>query len=242
MMTDLRQKRRVLGLSQERLAQRTGIAVRRLSRYERGTLEVPPDHLRLLALQLGLDPEPPPEMDHRCVCNLENWAKLVPLCEDLGLPALPAEFQEQVPCTPMQAIAWCQLQREGAQVGAASPVDLGFDLHPIVDVGRCPEAFPCLSWQSFQARYVLWPHLRLRTPDRCYLVDALVLAVDWQGAAWAVLKLDGPQNDWDSRIHEHLQVRLLQILPADVFGLKFARRVERLMESVPKWKKLDWHW
>lgn len=47
---DLRRRRHALGLSQQKLAERLGVAKMTVSRWERGTLRI--EHPRLLALAL----------------------------------------------------------------------------------------------------------------------------------------------------------------------------------------------
>jgi transcriptional regulator with XRE-family HTH domain len=219
------------GISQLQLSSRTGIPVRRLSYYERGLRQPPAHELRLIARQLGLEVAAAPEQRARILTNLENWDAVAPWCEQLGLGPLPREFREQVPCTPLQGLAWSQLAQQGARLCSASPTRLGFELHPLVDgnhggLGHRP--LPCLSWSGPEQSFVLWPQVRLRTRERSYLLEALVLAADWGACRWVGLKLDGEtmDMDWDRRMREHLRLRLLRIEPESVWRGSFRECLE----------------
>ncbi|MBT9587559.1 helix-turn-helix transcriptional regulator [bacterium] len=225
----LRQSRLVKGVTQVELAARTGIPVRRISYYERGMRPASRHDLRLMATSLGVEVKPDPRHRARRLPTLEGWQKVAPICQELGITEAPLEFQQQVPCTPLQGVAWSQLVHQGALVGAASPAALGFESYPIVDVkhdGLGHQPLPCLSWTNQEQRFVLWPQVRLRTRERSYLLDGLLLAAGWRSSGWVGLKLDGEQNDWDNRLHENLQLRLLKIQDNDIYRCGLAQKVE----------------
>jgi len=229
----LRQARQLLRISQERLAKKTGISVRKISHYERGLRSIPSDNWILLARELGLP--------HRCppaplVEAVEPWQKLSEFFGKAGQRELPQEFQKQVPCSLLQGLAWTQLMHQGAAVEWISPHRLGYAGAPLVDAsyqGLGVTPLPCLTWATPQSRFVLWPQVRVRLRDRGYEVDALLLTAGWLGCSWSVLCLEGYQSEWDAHFFNNIGLEVIGVAESWITGRELRPQLERCLNYRP---------
>lgn len=225
----IKKSRIEMGLSQKQLARSTGVPVRIIQELEAGRLvgrererAVLNAFLQLPGVTWLAEPATPED-------NLRNWEMAAEACATWLLPMPPSDFCEQVPCTLLQALAWCRLLKDGATTGQLSPIELGFWSHGMVDEYNLPlgiQPLPYLSWDSKSWRFVLWPQLRIRSGDRAYQLDALVLVAGWCTSRWSALKLDGQQNDWDDGLLENLKLPLLLVDTQEVHAPGWRPRLE----------------
>ncbi|MBS2037638.1 helix-turn-helix domain-containing protein [bacterium] len=217
----LKKRRTEMGLTQLRLARKTGVSLAVIQQLEAGKLQGRERELELLKTFL--------EAQGRSERNLKNWEKAASACADWQLPMPPTDFCQQVPCTLLQALAWCRLLKDGATLGEISPVELGFWAHGLVDERRLPigiQPLPYLSWDSSNWRYVLWPQVRVCAGERAYQLDALVLTAGWSDSQWTALHMDGDENGWDEALRENLRLRLLSADTQEVHAPDWRARLE----------------
>jgi len=226
-------KRRIeLGLSRAQLAHRTGVPQRFIAEFEVGGGAA---HQREKALVTAFLRLPTVRISEQ-FCgpeeNLASWQAAERSCLDYGLPLPCEEFCARVPCTLLQALAWCRLLKDGAEVAEASPVEFGFWKHGLMDQYHSPlgiTPLPCISWQNSSWRYVLWPQLRLRAEQRTYRLDGLALAAGWGNSRWTGLQLDGDQNRWDTGLRSQLKLPFLTLDTTEVHTPGWRPRLESLL-------------
>lgn len=225
----LKKKRMELGLSRLQLARKTGVPTRYIDDFEQNRWDGKERELALVKAFLRLPTREIPERFLTAEESKRTWMVAEQACLDFELPFPPAEFRERVPCTLLQALAWCRLLKEGAVLGEASPVEFGFWSHGLVDQYHNPlgaQALPLITWEDPRWRYVLWPQVRARTERRTYRLDALTLTAGWNNSCWGVVQLDGRQNRWDQGLRDNLKLPLLTPDPTEVHGSGWRRHLE----------------
>jgi hypothetical protein len=225
----IKKSRIELGLSQTQLSRSTGVPVRIIQELEAGRAVGRERERAVLSGFLNLPGVALPSEPATAESNLRAWELAAEACATWLLPMPPSDFCEQVPCTLLQALAWCRLLKDGASTGQLSPVELGFWSHAMVDEHNLPlgiQPLPYLSWDSKNWRYLLWPQLRVRSEERTYQLDALVLAAGWCNSRWSALQLDGQQNHWDDALLENLKLPLLRVDTQEVHAPSWRPRLE----------------
>lgn len=228
----LRKKRIELGLSRQQLARKTGVPTRYIDDFEQARCEGRERELALVNAFLRLPTREIPERFLTAEESSRSWLVAEEACLAFELPFPPLEFRQRVPCTLLQALAWCRLLKEGATLGEASPVEYGFWSHGLVDQYHQPlgvHPLPLITWEDPEWRYVVWPQLRARCENRTYRLDALTLAAGWNSSRWAVMQLDGRQNRWDCALRENLRLPLLTPEPTEVHGPNWRPHLESLL-------------
>lgn len=208
----VKKKRLELGLSQLQLARKTGVPLRYIADFESGRGEGRERELALVHAYLRLPTREIPERYLTVEDSRRTWLVAEEACAAFELPLPPPEFQEQVPCTVLQALAWCRLLKDGAVIGEASPLEFGFWSHGLVDQYHNPvgiRPLPLITWEDSNWRYVLWPQLRARAVRRTYRLDALALTAGWCNSRWAGVQLDGRQNRWDRALRQNLKLPMV---------------------------------
>ena len=236
----VKKKRIELGLSQLQQARKTGVPMRYIQDFESGRWAGREREMALVNAFLRLPARDIPERYLTMEESRRTWLVAEEACDAFGLPVPPAEFREQVPCTLVQALAWCRLLKDGAQIGEASPVEFGFWTHGLVDqfhnsLGIRP--LPLLTWADRNWRYVLWPQVRARGERRTYRLDALALTAGWCHSGWAVLQMDGRQNRWDRALRDNLRLPIVSPDISAVHGEGWRRHLEGLL--IPRGEPLQ---
>lgn len=228
----LKKKRMELGLSRLQLARKTGVPTRYIDDFEQGIWEGRERELALVNAFLRLPTREIPERFLTPQESQRSWLVAEQACLDFELPLPPQEFRERVPCTLLQALAWCRLLKAGAVLGEASPVEFGFWSHGLVDQYHNPlgvRALPLLTWDDAEWRYIIWPQLRARSQRRTYRLDALTLTAGWRQSRWAVMQLDGRQNRWDRALGDNLKLPLVVPDPTEVHRPGWRRHLQSLL-------------
>jgi hypothetical protein len=211
-------KRRVeLGLSRLQLARRTGVPLRFIGEFEAGKYQGKEREMALVQAFLRLPSREIPERFATVEDARRTWRVAQEACRSFGLVMPPARFCDRVPCTLLQALAWCRLLSDGAVVEEASPLEFGFSSHGLVDpynqtMGALP--LPLITWEDREWRHLIWPQLRVRSSGRTYRLDGLALSAGWETSRWGALQLDGMQNGWDGGLLDNLGLPLLTADPS----------------------------
>lgn len=122
-----------------------------------------------------------------------------------------------------EAMFWVLLIATGARPCWYPPVKAGFRKFPIVDRSRKRRAagdlrHPCLELRRDGYRLLLFPQVRVVTPQGLYVLDALVLFRRGRQREWLNLEIDGSGHDGERDVarQEHLGLLTLRVCAAEL--------------------------
>lgn len=251
-MSWIRKRRIELGLSQDRLAEITGIESRRLSDLEGGLCLPQPECALALGRALQVEGGVPhasqvlsrdvlrrmtrPRPFEFPTVNAEPWQRMGRrfgwLVGRIRIdPEVAAWIQRCLECNSGQeGLSLLQLGAAGARPVIASAHACGYRGHGILDAqGNAlgERMQPALHWVQPELECVLWPQITLINGLR---VDLLVLLrVGRERSRWVVAEVDGPHHNaaQDALRDKWVGIPVFRVSNREVLGLGYAEALRQ---------------